>query len=167
MDGYALRTTLHHSLICFESSFPLTDMTSPCVKSLNYQWDRFVTLLSNVAWVRNLLRAATSPSQKNTCCVKFECETDTHYVGKAKTNTGRMQHHGACVRWGANMSKFTISGGGFVNTGIESLPFEIYHHGHSFFTKLKTDSMTIWHLKIGVNLSKTVIIKRLDTMHAD
>ncbi len=67
-------------------------------------------------------------------CVKCRKITETQNIEKSTSKNGRPMKRGKCVECGKSKAQFVkaIEGGGFVNTIINKLPFEMHLPGHQF-----------------------------------
>lgn len=75
-------------------------------------------------------------------CVKCKKHTDTDNIQHVVTKNNRNMLRGVCVSCGSTKTQFVKlpEGGSFLNSTINSLPFEMHLPGHSFTgpgTKLK------------------------------
>ena len=68
-------------------------------------------------------------------CLKCRRVTETENVTTATSKTGRLMRRGQCVTCGKTKTQFIkrdTTGGSFLNTLVNKLPFEMHLPGHSF-----------------------------------
>ena len=68
-------------------------------------------------------------------CLKCRCAKETENIATATSKNGRLMRRGKCVTCGKTKTQFIkrdATGGGFLNTLVNKLPFEMYLRGHNF-----------------------------------
>ena len=69
------------------------------------------------------------------CCLKCRCVTETENIATATSKNGRLMRRGQCVTCGKTKTQFIkrdATGGSFLNTLVNKLPFEMHLPGHNF-----------------------------------
>ena len=68
-------------------------------------------------------------------CLKCGRITETENIATATSKNGRLMRHGQCVTCGKTKTQFIkrdATGGSFLNTLVNKLPFEMHLPGHNF-----------------------------------
>ena len=68
-------------------------------------------------------------------CLKCRCVTETENIGTATSKNGRLMRLGQCITCGKTKTQFVkkgVAGGSFLNTFLNTLPFEMHLPGHNF-----------------------------------
>ena len=68
-------------------------------------------------------------------CVKCRRVTETKNITIATAKNGRLMRHGQCITCVKTIHQFIksdASGGSFINTLVNDLPFEMHLPGHNF-----------------------------------
>ena len=68
-------------------------------------------------------------------CLKCRRVTETENIATATSKNGRLMRRGQCITCGKlrlNSSKNDATGGSFLNTLVNKLPFEMHLPGHNF-----------------------------------
>ena len=67
-------------------------------------------------------------------CLKCRCVTETENITTAASKNGRLMRRGQCVTCGKTKTQFIkrdATGGSFLNTLVNKLPFEMHLPGHN------------------------------------
>ena len=68
-------------------------------------------------------------------CLKCRRVTETENITTATSKNGKLMRHGQCVTCWKNKTQFIkrdATGGSFLNTLVNKLPFEMHLPGHNF-----------------------------------
>ena len=68
-------------------------------------------------------------------CLKCRCVTETEHITTATFKNGRLMRRGQCLTCGKTETQFIkrdATGGSFLNTLVNKLPFEMHLPGHNF-----------------------------------
>ena len=68
-------------------------------------------------------------------CLKCRCVTETENITTATSKNGRLMRRGQCITCGKTKTQFIkgdVTGGIFLNTLVNKLPFENHLLGHNF-----------------------------------
>ena len=68
-------------------------------------------------------------------CIKCRRVTETENITTATSRNGRLMRRGQCITYGKTKTQFIkndATGGSFLNTLVNKLPFEMSLPGHNF-----------------------------------